>query len=492
MTSLKKLVAVLAVSLPLAALAQQAAAPAADKPPVAQIYGTLNMNIQSTWADGASDIQVGPPPATLPAGYFAKGSRNDIQARWAVSADSSNIGVKGTAAVAAGLGVVYQCETSAKLTGYTTNVTSASLSKALGFLCDRNSRLGLSHPVYGTLFLGNWDTPFKAAYYGTKADDPFGSTDVFGANNMLGSPGFNVVSGSAPIGDRNGPFDSSSGRSASFDQRAQNSIAYWTPQIMGFSARFQLSVNEFSTKKYTDQEAGATAVPVLSPSLYSGAVNYDQGPLSVVVAYEQHRDFQGMRVMFGGAPAGIPQSAGGAVALNGLNTATTDQAWRVAAGYEIPTPVGPLTVAGVWEKLIYNTRNSTKSNPAAAVPVIALSDYQRNAYGLSAKYRTGDHELRFRYNWADKGSCKAVETAAGSGVDCTADGTSARQIAVGYAYYLAASTQVYAFWDKITNSSAATYTLGAGGAVSGAPAVVGGTPYGADPQAVGVGMKYAF
>ncbi|HEX9244194.1 MAG TPA: porin, partial [Anaeromyxobacter sp.] len=213
MTSLKKLIAVLAMSLPLAALAQQAAAPAADKPPLYQIYGTLNLNLQRIGTVGAPVTTIG-------------GAENNIQSRWAVSADSSNIGVKGTANVAGGFGVVYQCESNAKLDGV--------VPAAGDVICTRNSRIGLTNATYGTLFLGNWDTPFKALYYGTKADDPFGSTDTFGANNILGSPGSKTRSGQA-----NG-----------FDIRATNSIAYWTPKIMGLGARAQVSVDENATNRY--------------------------------------------------------------------------------------------------------------------------------------------------------------------------------------------------------------------------------------------------
>jgi predicted porin len=467
MTSLKKLIAVLAISLPLAASAQQAAAPAAAPAPLAQIYGTLNLNLQAIGAGGA------------------KVQANNVENRWAVSADSSNIGVKGTASVAGGFGVVYQCETSAKLDGYNNNVTAGNIPRALAWVCDRNSRVGLSHAQYGTLFLGNWDTPFKAAYYGTKADDPFGNTDVFGANNILGSPGFNVVSGSMVVGDKNGPFDSSSGRQASFDLRAQNSIAYWTPKIMGLGAKLQWSTNEFATPKYYNTTAG---VFPLAPMLLGAAINYDDGPLSVVAAWEQHRDMQGLRsaaypgVTFIGFTGPTTQWP--------LGVPSIDTAWRVAAGYEIPTPFGPTTVAAVYEQLIYTSRNQTASTGTAAG--VALTEFKRPALGISAKHRYGDHELRARFNWADKGSCKANPTAAGAGVDCSTSGLDAHEVTLGYAYYLASSTQVFAFWTKIVNGANAAYTPGAGGSVSGAPAVVGGTPAGADPEAFGVGMRYAF
>jgi predicted porin len=474
MTSLKKLIAVLAISLPLAALAQQAAAPAAATPPLAQIYGTLNANIENIGAPGAP---------TIP---------QDIQSRWAVSLDSANLGVKGTAAVAGGLSVVYQCETSANLDGI-----SAS------GICNRNSRVGLTHATYGTIFLGNWDTPFKAAYYGTKADDPFWSTGVYGANNIMGSPGYSAVA--TVTNSFTASTNTPAPTVASFDLRAPNSIAYWTPKIQGVSAKFQWSVNEFSTFRLfggtpSTQQPFTTTTGAnnqqLAPQVLSAVVNYDQGPLSVLVSYEQHRDMQGIKAFNFYRDSATSGAAGGVtIPQQTINFASRDEGWRVGAGYEIPLPIGPLTVAAVWEQLKYTSRNEApiSARGAASVGNNGVSEYKRPAWSFSAKQRYGDHEIRGRFNWADKGSCEI-----NNGADCAANvaGKDVHEVTLGYSYYLAASTQVYAFFTKIMNGQQAQYTPIAGGTTSGSPAVVapGQTvfPAGADPEAVGVGIKYAF
>jgi hypothetical protein len=156
MTSLKKSIAALAATLPLAAFAQQAAAPA----PLYQIYGTLNLNMQYIDAYGSSNFGATP-------GRFMSG-------RMALSTDSSNIGIRGTADTGkGGIGVVYQCETSANLDG-----------EGVSGICNRNSRIGIGSD-FGTLFYGNWDSPYKALAYGTKADDPFGNTDVYDAAAII-------------------------------------------------------------------------------------------------------------------------------------------------------------------------------------------------------------------------------------------------------------------------------------------------------------------
>jgi len=332
--------------------------------------------------------------------------------------------------------------------------------------------------VYGTFFYGTWDTPFKALYYGTKADDPFGSTDVYGANNVLGSPGFRTLSGGT----------------TGFDIRRTNSVAYWTPKIEGFSARVQVGVNEGASNRF---HGDATPnAKQLDPWLWSIAGNYDQGPLSVGLGYEQHLDFQALQQIFytgtndGGA-------AGTALPANAGNWSSRDSALRGSIGYEIATPVGPLTVAAVGEQLAYSWKNTG---------INQLNSYTRRAYGLSAKQRYGDHEFRARYNWAERGTCKFGASTPTAALDCEpfVTGLSARQYTLGYAYYLAASTQVYLYWERLVNGNRATYVPGAGGALSGAPAIVGNGPSasgtipagglvaGADPYAIGLGMKYAF
>ncbi len=418
MTSLKKLTAVLAVSLPFMAAAQTPpAAPAA--PPLAQIYGTLNVNLQYTEASDAT----------------AAGA--NISPRAAISIDSTNIGVRGTLGVAEGLKVVYQCETQASIDGEDNRL-----------LCNRNSRVGLSGG-WGTLFYGNWDTPYKALAYGTKADDPMGNTDVFGFQGIFGTPGYGVRStafnGAAPSSATAGAIAARAG----FDQRAANSVAYWTPKISGLSGRVQYSVNEFRSADGRSD-----------PQLLAAAVNFDAGGLSVGVAAEYHEDLLGLRAIN--------------AANDGANAAK-DLGLKLAAGYELPLAAGTLTVNGMVEQLTYEQENAGAG----------FKDYSRLAWLVGAKFRTGKHEFRARYSQA-----LAPDITAASGTTLAAnaeDDLAAQQVALGYAYILAPSTQVYAFFTQIMNEDRARYPFGVSGS-----STVAGTPAGSDPVAGGVGIRYAF
>jgi predicted porin len=418
MTALRKLIALLALTFSVSALAQTAEPP---KTPLYSIYGTLNVNLQYTEAGDAT-----------------AGSASDVSGRFAVSSDSTNIGIRGGLDVAHGLKVVYQCE------------TAAVLDTPAAGLCGRNSRVGLSGN-YGTLFYGNWDTPFKAGTYGTKADDPFGNTDVFGYQGIMSSPGYNARSGgwtgAVPADTATPPFRGVH----SFDLRAGNSVAYWTPKFSGLSAKFQYSTEEFRSANGT-----------ITPMLAGAVVNYDMGGLSLVASGEYHEDGFGIRVITAGANTGTQNSR--------------DMAWRLAAGYELPLGVGALTVMGMFEQLLYEQEDA----------VAGFSDYDRLAWLVGAKFRTGNHELRARYSQAlDPEITAATGTTLAANAE---DELAAMQFALGYAYHLAKSTQVYAFYTQILNDDRAQYTL----TIGGAPGMGGGTPAGADPMAAGLGIRYAF
>lgn len=425
MTSLKKLIAVAAASLPLVGSAQQAAAPA----PLYQWYGTLNVNGQ--WTEASRPRNQG-------------AATTNVTSRIGISVDSSNVGIRGTADTGQfGLGVVYQCETSAPIDGLTTTVGGAAsittTPSALQIVCNRNSRLGVSG-TWGTLFYGNWDTPYKAAWYGTKADDAFGNTDVYDAAGLMGSPGFKTKStaASTTLGQTN---------QTTFNIRAANSIAYHSPKFQGLQIKAQHSTNE-----------NASNDGRISPMLWSVGANYDRGPFSILAAYERHDDFSGIG------------------AMGGVNTkSTVDTGLRVGAGYQLDNPFGATTIGAVYEMLSYGYGNTQGL-------ANTVKEVQKSGFMLNVKHRMGSHEFRARYEYADGLELKVVGTFGG------VVGTGAQNYALGYAYYLSSAAQVYAYFTKIENERNATYTF----ATAGVTAVTTNFTAGADPMAVGLGLRYAF
>ncbi|MFA6312280.1 MAG: porin [Sterolibacterium sp.] len=260
-----------------------------------QIYGTLNLNVQSTDRSGATAAGTA-GLATL----AAAASGVNVNSRNAMSTDSSNIGFRGAEDLGGGLKATFQIESSVGLDGQ--NATS--------LLASRNSKVGLAG-TFGEVFFGNWDTPFKAVTYGTKVNDPFNSTDSTAYQSIMSSPGFKQRSGGYVSGTNN----------AAFDGRAANSVAYWSPKFDGFGVKLAYSANE-----------GKTAT--LDPSLWSLAANYDNGPLSALYAYERRNDAFGLTVI---------QAAS-------TGTASKDAAHRFGFGYMF----GGTTLGALWERLDYN------------------------------------------------------------------------------------------------------------------------------------------
>jgi predicted porin len=405
------------------------------------VYGTLNVNLQRTSAEGATTRADG------------------IHPRNGVSVDSSNIGVKGSLALGSGLSVIGQCETSAAIDGVGTSG-----------ICGRNSRVGVASERFGTLFYGNWDTPYKTSAVGTKADDPFQNTDVFGYQGIFGSPGFNTRTASsttaAPAApDASGPYPSG-GVVAGFDVRAGNSVAYASPALHGVTVKLQYSADEFRSK-------GGD----LGPQLFSVGIQYEWKGLSVLAAWERHDDAFGLAAInvaaaSDGTPAAKP--AFGATAANDATHTSVDVAWRAGAGYQLDTAAGSTTVGLLVEQLSYEQKRAA---------VGAVKEYSRLAWQVAAKHRYGDHELRVRYDAADAGDVELV----GGGAASTS-GYGATQLAAGYAYDLSKTAQAYLSYTRIVNEKKAQYTLG----VAGVAAVAGSTPKGADPQALGLGLRYSF
>jgi len=413
----------------------------AQEPPKATVtvYGTINVNLQSVEASGAT----------------AAGA--NVKSRIGVSPDSSNVGVRAALKLDDWIGGVAQCESSANVDGL-----------AGATFCGRNSRVGFTGN-WGTLFYGNWDTPYKTAAYGTKADDPFGNTDVYDAAGIISSPGFNTTTGGYSTAVPGTAAPATGSVVTRFVIRGQNAVAYHSPTWNGLNVKLHYTTNELKN-----------AAGFQNPELYSASIGYDTGKMlpvgcSVFGAWEQHKD--GFGVLGIGAAGRFAATAVAGNAGDATNTRhTTDTGIRFGLGCQLDTAVGATTLGGVYEMLSYE-----QTNPVAS----SLKKYERNAWQVGAKqtFGGGQHEIRVRYSMADKGKATLEGGAATSTTDYGAS-----MLAVGYAYNFTSQLSAYLYYAKITNEKAAQYTFG----TAGPAAVSGATPAGADPQAFGLGARMAF
>jgi predicted porin len=213
----------------LALMGHACQANAADDAAV-QPYGRLNLGLESVRQQG--------------------GASADDARRTRESNYRSVFGVRGSEGLGGGLHFIFQVE------------GTLSPDTGAGMVAARDTRAGLEGR-WGTLFDGNWTTPYNSA---TAGFDPFYPTTA-GYMSIMGN-------GSAPTTDN--VIDKTS-----FDRRQQNSVHYWTPAWHGLQLRLAQGLNEESPPN------GAR------PALTSGALVLENGGLYATAAWERHRDYQG-------------------------------------------------------------------------------------------------------------------------------------------------------------------------------------------------------
>jgi predicted porin len=169
----------------------------------------------------------------------APGGATPLATRNRVTDAASRLGVRGTEDLGGGLRAWFQIE------------SAVSPDEGGAALASRNSAVGLQGS-WGSFLLGRWDTPYKI---GSITADPW--ADV------------RLPAQLTTIHDN-----------ANFDLRANNAVQYWTPNFQGLSARLHYSANEEKTA-------------TINPYLYSFGVTYNQGPIYLHFATEQHRNRTG-------------------------------------------------------------------------------------------------------------------------------------------------------------------------------------------------------
>ncbi|WP_439687164.1 Outer membrane protein (Porin) [Cupriavidus oxalaticus] len=172
--------------------------------------------------------------------------------------------------------------------------SSLSIDTGDGQIAARDTRLGLQSP-YGTLFMGNWDTPYTSA---TKTYDPYYPTTA-GYMALMGN-------GSAASSDN-------IQNTSSFDRRQKNSLHYQSPKWHGLGGAVAWGLPEEKT------------TVARNPALYSFSATYDRGKLNLILAYEIHQHYQ----------------------TSGRN----DDAIKAGVSYQFPTT----RISAVYERLHYRT-----------------------------------------------------------------------------------------------------------------------------------------
>lgn len=287
------------------------------------------------------------------------------------SSNSSRIGIKGKEKINDSLSVIYQYETSVD---WGTGKTSSSG----GLGGQRNTFVGLTGG-WGTVIAGRHDTPLKMM--GRKYD-LFGDT-IGDSRNIISGPKNNV----AGLTDTN------------WDLRTPQTIAYVTPDLMGFKAVLAYVNNWNPTGPdgiYGDQNKA-----------YGLNATYSIAGFGLDAAYEYHKND-----------------------TNASPLKSDQSAYRLGANYKI----AGFKILGFYQD----------------IQNVAYTNDNQKAYGVGAAYTfMGANTIKAQYYKADD-------------VDNTND-TNGELWAVGYDYKLSKQTSVYAVYAQTNNGANASYTIMNGG-----------------------------
>jgi predicted porin len=403
--------------------------PAAAQEVEVSLYGTLQPFLDNYRTVGATPEGLSPDNGGATQVVETEYSGENLPNRFRITSGTSHIGFRGELWLTKRIAAFFQVENAVNPDGDHPVLVSPWAS--------RNSGVGLKGD-YGTLFYGNWDTPYKhpTLMVGSmRGLNPFDNT-------LTANPGFNVPGTTTQNGRASGRQD------AAFSRRQGNSIQYWTPTFYGLSARLAVSVNESRTH--------ATEIePSVNPVLFSGYLSFKLDKLALFYAYERHWDYFGM------------QWLGGSAGATFTNDTSADDAHELVAWYEFPTRT---RVAGIIERLTYRSSETV---------VDAVNGYRRDAFYLALQQHLGDmHTLWGAFGMAGAGVCTRV-----GGAPCTTNGLDGMQWSVGYTFSPAKTFDIYASYYEMRTGRSAQYGL--------FPPVVP-IAAGADTQGFGLGVMFIF
>lgn len=410
----KKLIAV--------AVAGVLAAPVVMAENSVTIYGVADVGLEHVEAKGTPDAN--------------GGSTKDVLGKSRVTANSSYIGFKGQEELGGGLKAIWQVEQGV-------DIDDGGGTGTNGF-ATRDSYVGLTSASAGTVVMGRLTTPTRAV--ASKLDVFPGQAGMGADSAILGNTG-------------NGTYKMGS---LAFDTRKANAVAVVSPTIAGLNATVAYIADENRSQ-------------VIDPWGWGAGLNYAAGPLTVMLAYEEHRNANGLNgndLDFSAANTKNPNAKAQA-------QGSLDSNIRIGLGFV----TGGLTLNAIYENMDLRAGNASAwVDPAneAAVKAAAVTELKRDAFWIGAKYAMGNHEVRLAY----ANALKAKKT--GGQTEYTADNSEAQQISVGYGYNFSKRSQVYAVYSSVDNKSAAAYDFGPG------KSQVKGFGAGADPEGYSVGIRHLF
>src|SRR5712691_810282 len=386
-----------------------------------EFYGKFYPEMTHSHGEGATDPS---QPVSDQSTLVKPKAGNAVIPRWEMQTSNTYIGFRGDKQIGAGSKAIWQLEQSVNIDEgiVTDNSSGASPSFA-----NRNSFVGLTKNEWGTVRLGNMDTPFKN--YG----------------NVVGFLGVNSGNFVTPsnVKDKAG-FGTSS--SSSFNLRRPNAIDLASPTIVGgLQSAAQYSIGNPS-------EDQITTSPKRFPRVASWAVKWEKGPLYLGFMQETHFDLFGGSNQFAAATNAsfsgplVTDIKAGKAASPLRNTEDPSVNSKDTANQEMV----------VYKICVYSfeATSTTEKYSESNAPTGRFQEYKNTSYMLLMENRwTNAWRTAFSYVKAGAGTCSLS-----GGASCSTSGLEGSQIAAGVAYYVDPSAYVFGLVAKLKNGSAATYS----------------------------------
>jgi predicted porin len=436
------------------AVASAFAAPAmAQVPAGVQLYGRLNVGLDTYEAKGA-----------------ALGSQFNYNSRLRVFDTASRVGLRGTEDLGNGLRAIFQIETGANVDSGNANGQNGITNPNTGFWASRDSWAGLESDKLGRL--------------------TFGRQSVYWSNGTIEQIGANYINASSPFSTY-----SQSGIVVGPVARESNTVQY-SARIGGFSATasYGLSATSFQgTSQYeaAQSQAQNPGIPGFKPrdQFYALTLRYNHSVFDLQADWAQRSDVVNIKGRdaigwkLGAAWKYMPGSQISVVYQN----LKDEQVFGlgVASGIALPctTPNAFLvpTSAGNIPAALFRTTGGGGT-------VNGCDTLKQDMWVVSWEQTFGNFQALAQYGWASNVS--------GSSTAGGLPNSGAQSYLLGGRYFLSKRTWLYASWNKISNKTNSYSDYWGGwmtsanqlGAAPGLPS----TSSGADPQIIAVGFFHTF
>ena len=353
--------------------------------------------------------------------------------------------------------------------------------------CNRNSKIGLSHPEFGELMFATWLLPYNEAV--AQWVDPFYDAGADSHTSIMGSVGANTIfyntgdfdmqasnshhtnrfDGSAEAYD-NSAFEgfpefnySGLGYDTGFNRRQENIIQFMSPgdwsKWNGFQFRFAW------TAGIRDETTAPRGGGQIDPIIRSASLAYTKGPIWVAFTWQEHEDWT-------------------AASVGEMNSSDAES-WRIAGRYIMNLGADVKAhIAVMYEDLEYEfTKVSSfdgamsafgyRNSESYTLGTNTRSDTQdddvkieREAWMISGKLGPEDDEgINFRFSYMDADDLDiSCSYCTGDWKDTAADAWN-----VGLFYTIKNGTEFRLTYSEVDNDKNGTYGQGISGTGLGTP-----------------------